>query len=329
MSDRQEDKIHGELTESELTYDQKFKQLFQNKKFLVPILKNIVKEYKDLPLEEIESLIVSVRGDEEVAAVIGAEDVGKGQEVKTFYDVLVGCRLPGSEKVIVVDLYFDLEMQRENNTIYPVSKRGIYYCSRMISRQLTNLEDADYGALKPVYSVWILINHIPKALRYSRYEVTLAGTSSLKEESEHYSYLKKERFDREVKKLDSQIDLIHMCLIFLSEDFSDLGEAGDTLIRYMQSVFVKQVSNPEYNPYAEYSKSLKKEADETMTIVGMFEARGEARGVVLGEARGMALGIIKTGRRHSLSDDEILDDLVSQTGCSMQEAEKLLRDFNE
>ncbi len=45
-----------ELKESEYTYDQKFKQLFQNKKFLSPILKNVIKEYKDLRLSEIEKL---------------------------------------------------------------------------------------------------------------------------------------------------------------------------------------------------------------------------------------------------------------------------------
>ena len=32
------------LKDSAYTYDQKFKQLFRNKKFLVPILKNVVKE---------------------------------------------------------------------------------------------------------------------------------------------------------------------------------------------------------------------------------------------------------------------------------------------
>ena len=51
--------IH-KLKESEYTYGQKFKQLFQNKKFLAPIFKNVVAEYKDLPLEEIENLILSV-----------------------------------------------------------------------------------------------------------------------------------------------------------------------------------------------------------------------------------------------------------------------------
>lgn len=65
---------HQKITESEYTYDQKFKQLFQNKKFLAPILKNVVKAYKNLPLPKIESLILTVQSSEEVAAVIGSEN---------------------------------------------------------------------------------------------------------------------------------------------------------------------------------------------------------------------------------------------------------------
>lgn len=80
--DRQEEITDEALKESEYTYDQKFKQLFQNKKFLVPILKNVVKGYRDLELSAIENLIISVKGEEEVAASIGTEDVGKGKERK-------------------------------------------------------------------------------------------------------------------------------------------------------------------------------------------------------------------------------------------------------
>ncbi len=228
------------LKDSAYTYDQKFKQLFRNKKFLVPILKNVVKEYKELPLSKIEELIISVKEEEEVAVSIETEDVGRGSERTTYYDVLVGCRLLGTKEMIMVDLYFDLEMQRERNPGYPLSKRGIYYCSRMISRQLTNLNDADYGALKPVYSVWIIINDIPEALQYSRYEVSLTGMSSLKEEAASYSSEHKMKYERAVKLLDNQIDMMHLCLVFLSEDFTDLGETGDTLVRYIQSVFVKK-----------------------------------------------------------------------------------------
>ena len=176
-----------ELKESEYTYDQKFKQLFQNKKFLSPILKNVIKEYKDLRLSEIEKLVISVSGDTEVAVNIGMEDVGKGDESKTFYDVVAGCRLPDTADVLYVDLYFDLEMQRERNPGYPIPKRGIYYCSRMISRQLTNVKDEDYGSLKPVYSVWIIVNNIPKILQYSRHELMISGINSRMEESQNFS----------------------------------------------------------------------------------------------------------------------------------------------
>lgn len=278
------------LKESEYTYDQKFKQLFRNKKFLSPILKNIVKEYKNLPPEKIESLIVSVKGDEEVAVQITTEDVGKGEESKTYYDVMVGCRYPDSQDLLLVDLYFDLEMQREKYPGYPVPKRGIYYCSRMLSRQLDSPGEEDYAKLKPVYSVWIIVNGIPKVLQYSRQELSIAGTNSREEESKTYSEKKKARYDAAVSRLNSEADLIHLCLIFLAEDFSDQGAMGDDLIRYLQSVFVKKAGDPQYNPYADYSKSIVKEADEIMTIVGMFEKRGELRGEERGEKRGERIG---------------------------------------
>lgn len=278
------------LKESEYTYDQKFKQLFQNKKFLSPILKNIVKEYKNLALEEIESLIVSVKGNEEVATQIMAEDVGKGEEAKTYYDVMVGCRLPQTQDLLMVDLYFDLEMQREKNPGYPLPKRGIYYCSRMLSHQLSDPSEEDYAQLKPVYSVWIIINDIPKVLQYSRHELSITGTNSRQEASKTYSEKKKARFNAAVSRLNSEADLIHLCLIFLAEDFTEQGASGDDLIRYLQSVFVKKAGDPQYNPYADYSKSIVKEADEVMTIVGMFEKRGELRGERRGEKRGERRG---------------------------------------
>ena len=57
-----------------------------------------------------------------------------------------------------------------------------------------------------------------------------------------------------------------------------------------------------------------------MTIMGMFEKRGEARG----EAR----GIISNGRRHAFSDSMIIEHIAAQTGCSQKEAEQILRDFD-
>lgn len=135
---REEDAIRN----SEFTYDKKFKQLFQTKEFLTPILKNIIPEYKNCPLEQIETLITP-RGDVTVnPTVYSCEDSGKGNEMPTHYDVLVDCALPDNEKVCV-DLFFDLEMQRKNRPGYSVPKRGVYYCCRLINRQLDVLDQEE------------------------------------------------------------------------------------------------------------------------------------------------------------------------------------------
>ena len=303
-----------ELKESEYTYDQKFKQLFGNIKFLAPILKNIIKEYKDLSLPEIEALVISVQDGEEVVTNLGVEDVGKGDESKTFYDVVAGCRLPGKKETLLVDLYFDLEMQREKNPGYPAPHRGIYYCSRLISRQLTNLEEGGYERIKPVYSVWIIVNDIPKPLRYSRHEFALSGTNSRMEESRGYSEKRKKEYDAAVDKLNAQADLIHFILVFLSEDFTEPGELSDGLLKYLQAVFLKKAGDPAYNPYAEYSKSIAKEADEFMTVVGMFEKRGENR------LKELLYYLKQQGR-----EEEIDRIICSESG---QLLEKLYAEFN-
>ena len=42
---------------------------------------------------------------------------------------------------------------------YPIIKRGIYYCSRMISAQHgTEFSDSHYEKIKKVYSIWICTN---------------------------------------------------------------------------------------------------------------------------------------------------------------------------
>lgn len=42
---------------------------------------------------------------------------------------------------------------------YPLVKRGIFYCSRMLSAQYgTEFTEPDYDKLKEVYSIWICLN---------------------------------------------------------------------------------------------------------------------------------------------------------------------------
>ena len=46
-----------------------------------------------------------------------------------------------------------------------------------------------------------------------------------------------------------------------------------------------------------------------------------------GRAEGRAEGIISIGRRHGFDDNTIIEDMMSETGCSRAEAQKLLENY--
>lgn len=235
---------------------------------MTPVLKNVVPEYRHCALNEIEGLIYTA-GDEAVNPnLYDSEDVGKGDEAVTHYDVLVNCVLPDGKGECSVNLFFDLEMQRENDAGYPIPKRGVYYCCRLVSRQIEKLGEESYDQLRPVYSVWVIKNGIPRGLQNSIYSAKLCGGFS----------------DPNIdsSKIDEQIDLIHLCLVYLSSDLK-IEENQSDLIKYLKSVFRRQVTNPDCNPYSEYSCKIEKEVDEFMSLAESFKKEGEMIGRREGE----------------------------------------------
>lgn len=247
--------------------------------------------------------------------VYHSEDFGKGSEMVTHYDVLVSCSLPDGE-VVCVGFYFDLEMQRENKPKYPVVKRGVYYCCRLVSRQIERLGEESYNQIKPVYSVWIMLNNIPEDLENSIYTLELSGHSN------------KETAD--IAELNRDADLIHLSLVYLSEDFSP-GENQDSLISYLQSVFLSEISNSQFNPYYKYSSKIKEEVDEAMSVMEMFEARGEARGENRGMAQGKIIGKIDILIEDGYTDEEITERLMRSKNnpLTREDAEKFLSLYYE
>ena len=154
-------------------------------------------------------------------------------------------------------------------------KRGVYYSCRLVSRQIEKLGEESYNQLKPVYSVWIIKNNIPDRFENSIYTAGMHG-------SFHDS-----RNDASI--LNSQADLIHLSLVYLSKDLK-IEEEQEDLIKYLKSVFNKKIDDPHFNPYAKYSSVIRKEVDEYMSIADMFRAEGRAEGETCGEARGKAVG---------------------------------------
>ncbi len=171
-----------------------------NKEILAPILKETIKEYKDLSVREIQKLIdeasiskIETVGDHPAGRDIRLEStdpVLKSVSDKTIYfDVFFKVALPTDIRTKVnFQLYVDIEPQGKYHPGYPLTKRGIYYVARSLSRQLGILTDeSDYGKLQKCYSIWICYDpKMPKRLKntVSRYRFTKEDIYGIVEEDE-------------------------------------------------------------------------------------------------------------------------------------------------
>ena len=62
-----------------------------------------------------------------------------------------------------------------------------------------------------------------------------------------------------------------------------------------------------------------------------MDARREGRieGRREGRIEGRAEGIIRSGRRHKLSDEVIVEDIAAETGCEIVQAQKILQEYDK
>ena len=88
-------------------------------------------------------------------------------DIKARYDL--ACKTLLAEKYIFmatapstkepIQLIINVEAQNDFSPGYPLIKRALYYCARMISAQYgTEFDKMDYGKIKKVYSIWICID---------------------------------------------------------------------------------------------------------------------------------------------------------------------------
>jgi hypothetical protein len=76
------------------------------------------------------------------------------KEQTVYFDIRFKAYVPSKDEV--VQLIINLEIQLNDTPGYPLVKRGIYYCSRMISEQYgTVFTKEQYRDLCKVYSIWI------------------------------------------------------------------------------------------------------------------------------------------------------------------------------
>ena len=187
-------------TEGNSAYDEACKRLLSQKIILAWIMKSCLEEYRDLDVAEIAEKYIEgtpsiskepVFPDDAGPLIQGTDTTDKSPGVRTVtYDISFRAVAPGSKKLI--ELYINVEAQGEFNPGYPLLKRGIYYCSRMISRQSNrDFIDSHYEKIKKVYSIWVCLyppgNRKNTIRRYRMTEESLVG--DVKEPVAHYDLL--------------------------------------------------------------------------------------------------------------------------------------------
>ena len=157
-----------DIVEQKAQYDEACKKVLAEKIILAWIMKHTMREYADYDVPEIvEKFIVEepkvaetkVLPDETNAPKItgtGVED-NMVTEGSVVYDIQFRAIVPTSEEV--VQMIINVEAQNDFYPGYPLIKRGIYYCARMISSQYgTVFTKSHYEKIQKVYSVWICMN---------------------------------------------------------------------------------------------------------------------------------------------------------------------------
>ena len=157
--------IHA--TDGKSAYDRACKRLLSQKIILAWILKSCVDEFRGLDVNDIAEKYIEgtptvgqepVFPDENGPLIQGmnTEDSSPLEGTVT-YDIKFRAIAPASEELI--DLYINIEAQGKYNPGYPLLKRGIFYCSRMISGQANrDFTDSHYEKIKKVYSIWVCLN---------------------------------------------------------------------------------------------------------------------------------------------------------------------------
>lgn len=182
------------------SYDSHCKRLLANKQILAWILKTCVVEFSDCSIKDIETKYIE--GSPQIAEVTVHQDEsaefiqGTNTEDATMtegtvsYDIRFWAVSPQNGEMI--RMLVNVEAKKDFYPGYPIVKRGIYYCSRMISGQYgTEFSDSHYEKLKKVYSIWVCTN--PPEYRkntissYSVEETNVVG--NVKEQKRNYDLL--------------------------------------------------------------------------------------------------------------------------------------------
>ena len=268
----------------EVRYDEHVKKLLSNKKTLAWILKYSAVEYKDCTINEIVDFI---EGTPEISSV-GVDSGFTAQSIKgnpnediiinegmITYDLRFEALAPGTDDEYI-QLIINIEAQNKFNPGYPLLKRAVYYCSRMISAQKgLEFDHSEYNKIKKVYSIWVCTNppktHKNTITRYKISEENVIG--NVKEDIQHYDLM----------------NIVMLCL-GSSDNIEDnaLGMLNTLLSDTMSSSERIEILDKRFD--FDMSPDDVKEVSEMCNVSRGVYDKGVDRGIALGRKEGITLG---------------------------------------
>lgn len=251
-------------TEYDLSYDKAAKKLLANKQILAQIMKNCVNEYSACSVDEIAEKYIE--GTPEVGTVgVHVDDTNRPKKTS---DVIAGSNN-------------NVEAQTAFNPGYPLTKRAIYYCSRMISAQHGPIfTNSEYGKIRKVYSIWVCTHPTKEfqntLIRYSIRPEQLIGNAV--EKSENY-------------------DLMSVVTICLgesgTENYTGIVKFMDVLLSSSRAATEKKKILEEEFGVA-MNEDLEREVLVMCNLSQGVKAEGREEGISIGEMR-MLVQLVRDG----------------------------------
>ncbi len=260
------------------------------KVILAWIMKSCLAEYADCTVNEIAEKYIEekpqvaqipVAPDERqntsVIQGTGVEDTTITEGTVTF-DIRFHAGVPVSSEQI--GLIINIEAQNQFYPGYPLTKRGIYYCCRMISSQYgTVFTGSHYEKLKKVYFVWICMDP-PKSrentiTRYFIQEGNLIGR---------------------VREPVKNYDLLSVLLLCPGDPESSGSEGILKLLGVLLSSEIKANDKKkllEQEFYIEMNRTMEREVEQMCNLSQGVEQRGIQKGIQRGIQKGIQEGMKK------------------------------------
>ena len=316
-----------DLIKQKQQYDESVKKLLSEKSILAWILKECVDEFAGFSInqimkdsfEDIEVSTIAVDQDEEDFEVSVPPQIDTSnsednslKEGKIYYDIRFTAKVPNEDKSIF--LIINVEEQKSNKLSYPITKRALYYCSRLISAQKNKVfVNSHYEKIRKVYSIWVQMNAAEgKANTITKYHITEKNIiGNVCEKPENY-------------------DLLTFVMIGLGKE----SEAKTSILRLLDVIFVSKGNPQEKKSILEndfgipMTLSIDKEVNFMCNFSDAIYEKGIEEGRLLGIEDGKLLGIDQEKNKRIAMATEKMNELI-KAGVSEELVKNIMKSLLE